>query len=180
MKRLHARRFVRDQGGYTLVEVIITAALSVMLMTGLASVVLTATRAAGFATSRVEASAQIRNFEAFAYEDFAASGSPNVGTCGTPSNPCTTQPLVLNLRQATNSTPPVPTSISVTYAWDGSAVLTRQQNTFPAREMAINVSAFSWYVDSSTAFPTVVVNMSVTVQSYSESQTFRFYPRQNP
>ena len=180
MKRSRAARYVRSQGGYTLVEVIITAALSVMLMTGLASVVLTATRAAGFATSRVEASAEIRNFEGFAYEDFAASGSPSVGMCGTASNPCTTQPLVLSLTQVSNQTPPVPMLISVAYTWDGSAVLTRQQNTYPSTEMATDVTAFSWYVDSSTAFPTVVVSMSVTVQAYTESQTFRFYPRQNP
>jgi pantothenate synthetase len=43
--------------------------------------------------------------------------------------------------------------------------------------MATDVSAFAWYVDTNS---TVVVSITVTVQSYSESETFRFYPRINP
>jgi prepilin-type N-terminal cleavage/methylation domain-containing protein len=180
VKRSTIARHVRSQGGYTLVEVIITMALGVMLMTGLTSVVFTATRAAGFASSRVEASAEIRNFENFAYEDFAASANPILGTCGTPSNPCTTQPLVMSGTRATSSSPPVGTSFTVTYTWDGSGVLVRQQDAYPSTEMGTDVTAFSWYVDTTSPFPTVVVGMSVTVQAYTESQTFRFYPRQNP
>jgi hypothetical protein len=42
------------------------------------------------------------------------------------------------------------------------------------------VSAFSWYLDTTSTHPTVVVTISVTIQAYTETQTLRFYPRVNP
>ena len=49
------------------------------------------------------------------------------------------------------------------------------------RVVASNVSAYSWYVDRSGFYPTVVVSITVTIPSYnatySASQTLRFYPR---
>lgn len=171
----------RGQGGFTLVEVIIALAIGVLLLSVVSSIVLTAWRASSIAGSRVEASSQVRSFEQFAYDDFASSGAPATGSCGTPSSPCTTQPLVLDGIQASNSTPPVTSPYQVTYTWDGSDVLDRQVGSGgPLMHAATNVSAFSWYVDTATSSSTVVVKMTVTVGAYSQSQTFKFYPRMNP
>lgn len=172
---------MKRQGGYTLVELIIALAIGVLLMSAVSSVVLTAWRASTIAGSRVEASSQVRTFQEFAYDDFAGAGTPITGSCGTPSNPCTTQPLVLNGIQASNSTSPVTSPYQVAYTWDGSGIVDRQiGGGGPLMHAATNVSAFSWYVDTSSASPTVVVKMTVTVGTYSQSQTFRFYPRMNP
>jgi prepilin-type N-terminal cleavage/methylation domain-containing protein len=163
------RSYLKGQGGYTLVEVIITSAIGLMLLTALTSVVLTTWRAATIASSRVEASGQIRNFEYFAYDDFARSTTPSAGGC-----PCTTQPLVLIGYQVSNSTP-VPATFQVTYTWDKDAgFVDRAVAGGSTAHAATDVSAFSWYVDANS---TVVVNLTVTVQAYSQSQTFRFYPR---
>jgi prepilin-type N-terminal cleavage/methylation domain-containing protein len=174
--------YAHSQGGYTLVEVVVAVAIGAILMTALTSVILTATKSATIATSRIEASGQIRNFEFFAYDDFALSGVPVPSGCGTVGNPCTTQPIVLSGKQASNSVTPVMADYSVTYTWVGSAFLDRQVGPDPASavHMATNVTDFSWYVDVSAPHPTVVVNLTVTVQSYSQSQTWLFYPRVNP
>lgn len=154
------------QGGYTLVELIIALAIGALLMVALTSVVLTSWRATSTATSRVEASAQIRNFESFAYDDFAQSNVANLGGCTASAPPGCTTPITL---------------AAVTYSWDSSTfVLDRTSNTDSQNKIpaATNVTAFSWYIDTSNS--TVVVNLTVTVQAYSESQAFRFYPRLNP
>ena len=164
------------QGGFTLVELIIAVAIGALLLAALGSVVLTSWRATTVASSRVEASSEVRNFEYVAYDDFARSSVPGTGGC-TPATPCTTQPLALTGYQVSNSVP-VPASFSVTYSWDGSQFLDRTDASTGATEhVATDVSAFSWYVDSNA---TVVVSMTVTIQSYSESETFRFFPRLNP
>lgn len=173
---MEARSRPSGQDGYTLVELIIAVALGALLMAALTSVVLTSWRAANVASSRVEASGQIRNFEYFAYDDFARSGTPSAAGC-VPATPCTTQPLVLSGFQVSNSTP-VPASYQVSYTWDGSNFLDRAiASTGVTEHAATNVTAFSWYIDTDA---TVVVGLTVTVQSYSESQTFRFDPRMNP
>jgi prepilin-type N-terminal cleavage/methylation domain-containing protein len=174
------RGYARSQGGYTLVEVLITIALTALLMTALTSVVFTSVRAVDVASSRVEASSQIRNFQYFADDDFAQSAVPVGGSCGTPSTPCSTQPVVLSGTQVTNSVQPAGSAVVVTYTWDGSNFLDRQVSAGPPIHAATNVSAFSWYVDTTASRPTVVVSITVTVSSYSESQTFRFYPRVSP
>jgi prepilin-type N-terminal cleavage/methylation domain-containing protein len=172
-------KYARSQSGFTLVELVIASVIGVMLMTALTSVILTATRSVNTATNRIEASAQIRNFEFFAYDDFAQSVVPlppsGCGTLGNP--PCTTQPIAL-------SGPP-----PISYTWDGSAFLDRQSGA-TVIHMATNVTAFAWYVDTSSLHPTVVMSLTVTVPragdplssslSYSESQTFRFVPQLNP
>lgn len=167
---------LRSQNGYTLIEVIITAALAALLMSALSSVILTAVRAVDTATSRVEASSQIRGFEYFAYEDFADAGLP-AAAC-TQASPCTTQPLVLTGIKASNSVAPSFSQYQVTYVWDGSSNLDRQiASTGSVIHAATGVSAFTWFVDTNA---TVVVNLTVTVGSYSESQAFRFRPQVNP
>jgi prepilin-type N-terminal cleavage/methylation domain-containing protein len=163
------RRYLRSQGGFTLVEVIVASAITVIVMTGLTSVVLTSMRAYNTATSRVEASTQIRNFELRANDDFPRGGMP-AGSC-----PCTTTPIVLTGQQASNSNAPVPGPYTVSYTWDGSAFLDRQVGS-TSTHLAANVTAFSW----NQVGRSVVVSMTVTVQGYSQSQTFRFYPRLNP
>jgi type II secretory pathway pseudopilin PulG len=173
-------RQVRGQGGYTLVELIITVGLSAALMVALTSVVLTSTRAVTTASDRVEASGQIRSFQYFAYDDFTRSALPNPAGCGTPVSPCSTQQIVLAGTRVSNTTPPVATAYTVTYAWDGSNFVDRQDGSGATRHAASGVSAFAWYVDSGAAHPTVVVAMTITVGTYSESQTLRFLPRLSP
>jgi prepilin-type N-terminal cleavage/methylation domain-containing protein len=146
------------QDGFTLVEVIVTLALGVILLSAVSSVVLTSWRGAAIASSRVVASGQMRNFQTFAYDDFAKSDISTLGAC-TLDNPCKT-PIIL---------------AAVTYAWDGSNFLDRK-NSQTTIHAATNVSAFSWYIDTNT----VVVKLTVTVAPYSQSQSFRFYPRLNP
>jgi prepilin-type N-terminal cleavage/methylation domain-containing protein len=176
------RGYLRSQGGYTLVEVIVASAVGAILMTGLTSVILTSIRSSDIATSRIEASSQIRSFQFFAGDDFRSSGVPSASGCGTRSTPCTTQSIVLTGPQVTNSTNPVPLDsvVGVTYTWDGSSFVNRQLGTGSPIRVATGVTAFSWYVDSSGAFPTVVVSLTVAVSAYSESQTLLFYPRLNP
>jgi prepilin-type N-terminal cleavage/methylation domain-containing protein len=172
----HRRPYLKSQDGYTLVEVIIASALGLLLMSALTSVVLTSWRGATIATSRVEASGQIRNFEFFAYDDFARSSAP-IGSGCVQSAPCTTHPLVLNGYQVSNSTS-IPAPFQVTYTWDGATFLDRAVTTTGATgHAATDVSAFSWYVNTDGS---VVVNLTVTVQAYSQSQTFRFDPKVNP
>jgi prepilin-type N-terminal cleavage/methylation domain-containing protein len=160
-------KYARSQNGFTLVEVVIAGAIGVILMTALTSVILTANRGVITATSRIEASGQIRTFESFAGDDFAQSAVPPTGGCGTAGNPCTTQPISLSGTYA------------VSYVWDGSAFLDRTVGS-NVIHMATNASAFSWYVDTSSLHPAVVMTLTVTVQAYSESQTFRFEPEVNP
>jgi hypothetical protein len=148
-------------------------------MTGLTSVIFTTWRAGQIATGRVEASSQIRNFQFEGYDDFALANLPNPSGCGgSAGNPCTTQPIVLDGFQASNSTNPTISPYHVTYTWDGSNLLYRQIGNNLPREAATSVSSFAWYVDA--ANQTVVVRISVTVLSYTETQTLRFYPRVNP
>ena len=173
-----ARRYFHGQGGYTLIEVIIAVAIGAILMAGLTSVVLTSVRAGDVASSRVEASGQIRNFEYFAYDDFAGSGVPSTGDCGPP--PCTTQPIVLVGTRVSDPAEPVPSPSPVTYTWDRPSGILYRQATGTAIEAATGVRSFSWYVDRTTATPTVVVSITIKVRSYNQSQTLLFYPRVNP
>jgi len=169
--------YVKSQRGYTLIEVIISVAIGAILMAGLSSVVLTSVRASNVATSRVEASSQIRSFLFFAYDDFAHSGLSGLSGCTQPA-PCTTQPITLTGMQVNISGQPIGTQ-TVKYTWDGSNDLDRSAGGAPAHA-ATNVSSFAWYVISGPGLSTVVVNLTVTVQAYSESQNFIFYPRVNP
>ncbi|HKW07667.1 MAG TPA: type II secretion system protein [Candidatus Dormibacteraeota bacterium] len=164
------------QSGYTLVEVIIALAIGALLMVALTSVIFSAVRASAVATSRVQASAEIRNFEYYAYDDFARSQAPSSGVC-TQASPCTTQALTLTGIQVSNTTPQ-PHTVTVSYIWDGTSNLDRSVGGGgPSRHTATDVTAFDWYVDANS---TVVVSISVTVGTYTETSTFRFYPRMSP
>ena len=166
--------FQNAQAGFTLVELIVSLAIGSVLMVALTSVVFTAWRATGIASSRVEASGQVQSFEFFAFKDFAQSTTPTAGSC-VPASPCS-QPLVISGVQVSNRNP-TPSPIQVTYTWDRSNFLDRSVAPGSTLHAATNVTAFSWYVDTNS---TVVVSLTVTVRSYSESQTFRFFPRMNP
>jgi prepilin-type N-terminal cleavage/methylation domain-containing protein len=170
-------RYAKGQGGYTLVEVLVASALGLVVMTGLAQVVLPTWRAGNIATSRIEASGQVRNFQFDAYDDFALSGVPTLSNCASASPPpCT---ITLSGLQASNSTVPVSTGYQVTYTWDGANV-DRKVGSNPPNHAATNVTGFSAYIAGTAPNQTVVVTLTVTVQAYAETQTLRFYPRVNP
>lgn len=177
--RVGVRRYTKGQDGYTLVEVVIACAIGAIVMTGLTSVVLSSVRASTIATGRVEASAQIRNFQFFAADDFARSTVPSPIGCGTPANPCTTRPIMLNGWQVSNAETPVARRYQVSYTWDGTQFVDRQVVGKPPTHAASDVTAFSWYVDTSVPHPTVVVSITITVGSYQESQTLQFLPQVN-
>lgn len=182
--KISLHRCVKSQRGYTLIEVIISVAIGAILMAALTSVILTSVRASGVATSRIEASSQIRNFQFYAYDDFANSDVSGLAGC-TQSAPCTTQQIVLTGTQLNSSGQPVGTRM-VSYTWDGSNFLDRQVGNASVHA-ATNVTSFAYYIISSQSpgVPAVVVvNLTITVATlppYSESQTFLFYPRvKNP
>ena len=173
--------YAKSQGGYTLVELMVASAIGLFVMSGLTSVVMTSWRAAATATSRIEASGQIRSFEFRAYDDFALTDSPVISGCdpGDPP-PCT---ITMSGQQVTDSTL-VPAGYLVSYTWDGVNV-DRQISGYGAKHVATNVSAFSAYVSGTYPHQTVVVTLTVTVgtsleTSYSQTQTLRFDPRVNP
>ena len=173
--RTRVEHYSTSQGGYTLVELIVASAIGLLVMTGLTSVVLTTWQAGTVATSRIEASSQIRNFQFEAYDDFALSGVPAISSCTSGDlPPCT---IALSGLKASNSTPPVPVPYQVKYTWDG-ANLDRQIGS-SSNHAATNVTAFSAYMSGTAPYQTVVVTLTVTVQSYAETQTLRFYPRVN-
>lgn len=174
-----ARR--RRQAGFTLIELIVASAIALMVMGALTSIVLTMALAANTATSRVQAGAQIRNFQLTAYDDFALSRPPVAAGCGTQASPCTTQDMLLQgdrMPIAPGSPPP---PYAVRYAWDPNQHLITRFVGASSRVAASNVTSYSWYLDRTGAHPVVVVSMTVTVSfyntSYSESQTLLFYTR---
>ena len=176
---LAARR--KRQAGFTLIELIIATALGLLVLGALTSVVVTTMMADNTASGRIEASSQVRNFQYTAYDDFALARPPAPAGCGTPTTRCTTQDLVLTGTHPPNPSDGLPVSYTVRYAWDPSRqVVTRYAGT-TSRVAASNVTGYSWYVDRSGLYPTVVVSITVTIPSYnatySDSQTLRFYPR---
>ena len=167
------RRHAKSQGGYTLVELIVASAIGAFVMAGLTSVFFTSWRAGTTATSRIEASAQVRNFQFDATDDFALSGAPIISSCA-PNDPPPCTITLSGLRYFNGA----PSSYQVIYTWDGSSVDRKVGAT--ANHAATNVSAFSVTVVGHAPYQTVVVTLTVTVQSYAETQTLRFYPRLNP
>jgi prepilin-type N-terminal cleavage/methylation domain-containing protein len=178
-----ARR--QRQAGFTLIELIIATTLGLLVLSALTSVVLTTSQAANTATVRIQASSQVRNFQFNAYDDFALARAPVPTGCGTPSSPCTTQPMFLvgNQWQSIQNDPNggVVALYSARYTWDPKLQTLTREAGGSSRVAASNVTAFSWYIDSSGAWPSVVVSLTVTIATYnavySESQTLRFYPR---
>jgi prepilin-type N-terminal cleavage/methylation domain-containing protein len=167
------RRYAKSQGGYTLVELIVASTIGAFVMVGLSSVFLTSWRAGTTATSRIEASAQIRNFQFDAADDFALSSTPVISSCAqNDPPPCT---ISLSGFRYFNG---APSNYAVTYTWDGFNVDRNVGAT--ANHAATNVSAFSVTVAGNAPYQTVVVTLTVTVQAYAETQTLRFYPRVNP
>jgi hypothetical protein len=146
-------------------------------MTGLTSVVLTSWRAGAVATSRIEASAQIRNFQLRAYDDFALSAAPVISSCGANDPPpCS---ITLSGLKASNSEPPVLAPFTVIYVWDGANVDRKVGSD--VRHAATNVTAFSASVSAETVGVSLTVTMPVFGETpYAETQKLLFYPRVNP
>lgn len=179
-----ARRH-RAQAGFTLIELLIASALGLIVMSGLASVVLTTSRASQSASDRVEAAGQIRSFQQAAYNDFAGSSLPvPPGGCGNSSTPCTHSPIQLSGCQMSNSNTPSLARRTVIYAWPTSSDHVLRQIGTNSHTVATNVTAFSWYLDSTSPNKSVVVTLAVTMgtsgTTISQSQTMRFYPRVDP
>lgn len=182
MNERQARR-ARSQGGFTLIELIIASAMGLVVMSALTSVVFTTYQADQMATSRVNAAGQIRSFQQTAYGDFATSSVPTTpGGCGTLAQPCAQGQAIILHGCAWVSNPALPDGGSwqartVTYGWDSTAqVVNRTVSPAPPHVSATGVPALSWYVDSA-AGQTVVVTITATAGTYSQSQTMRFYPR---
>jgi prepilin-type N-terminal cleavage/methylation domain-containing protein len=177
--RMAARR--RRQAGYTLIELIVASAIGLMVMGALTSVVLTMSLGANTATGRVEASAQIRNFQLTAYDDFSLSRPPTPTGCGTPDTHCTTQDMMLAGSRMPNPIGSVAAPFTARYTWDSSLETVTRYVGSASRVVSSGVTAYSWYVDPGGAHPVVVVSMTITIAfyntSYSESQTLLFYPR---
>jgi prepilin-type N-terminal cleavage/methylation domain-containing protein len=173
-------RYAKNQSGFTLIELLVASAIGLIVMTGLTSLVLTTWRAGAIATSRVEASGQIRSFQFDAYDDFALSGVPTLTSCAAGSPPpCT---VALSGLLASNTQVPVPANYKVAYVWDGINV-DRNIAGGSSKHAATDVSAFSAYLAGTAPNQTVVVTMTVTIPSvppYSETQTLQFFPRVNP
>lgn len=172
----------RSQQGFTLVELLVSTAIGVIVLTALTSVVFTSWRGWLTATGRVEASSQIRSFQSFAYDDFAQSALPPVpsGCAGTQASPCTVEPIVLTGSRVANApNPAVNFNYQVTYVWDGAGDVDRIVANTPPVHAATGVATFSWYEQGLPPHQTVVITLSVTEESYTETQTFEFYPRLN-
>jgi prepilin-type N-terminal cleavage/methylation domain-containing protein len=174
-------RHIRSQSGFTLVELLVASVIGVIVMTGLTSVVFTTWRAGTIATGRIEASSQIRNFQYDGYDDFALSSVPDSSGCGSAPYTC---PINLSGTQVStsNGVLVIDPNYQVTYTWDQpNQTIDRVIRQHPAVHAATNVTAFAWYIDMADPnHPTVVVTVTVTVLSYAETQTLRFYPRVNP
>src|SRR5436309_15246460 len=93
---------LRRQAGYTLIELMIASAIGLLVMCALTSVVVTTMIGTNAVTGRVETSGQIRNFELFAYDDFALSHPPARSGCGIAASPSTTQAMVMRSLRMTN------------------------------------------------------------------------------
>lgn len=173
------QRRTNHQGGFTLIELMIATAIGLVVLTGLTSVVFTTYRANQIATSRVEASGQIRNFEETAYDDFALSSlPPTPGGCGTSAQPCTQDSIQLKGCGMTNSATPSLQSRTIAYAWNkGTQSIDRSLNAVPVNSVASGVTNFAWYIDGVAPSQSVVVTMTVTITTYSQTQTLRFHPR---
>jgi prepilin-type N-terminal cleavage/methylation domain-containing protein len=173
-------RYAKSQSGFTLVELLVASAIGLIVMTGLTSLVLTTWRAGTIATSRVAASGQIRSFQVEAYDDFALSRVPTLTNCGAGSPPpCK---ITLSGLQASKAGVPLITPYQVDYVWDGVNV-DRNIAGGSSKHAATGVSEFSAYLAGPPGNQTVVVKLTITIQSYppySETQTLRFYPRVNP
>lgn len=171
----------RSQAGYTLIELMIASAIGLLVMGALTSIVMTMTLGDNTATGRIEASAQIRNFQLTAYDDFALSRPPSPTGCGTSSSPCTTQDMILMGSRIPNDPIGLPAPFTARYTWDSTQQAVMRFVDTGSRVAASNVTAYSWYIDNSGGHPVVVINMTVTVNfyntSYSESQSLLFYPR---
>ncbi len=169
----------RSQAGFTLIELLVASALGLIIMTGLTSVVLTAYGASQTATNRGEAAGQIRNFEQTAYDDFATSSLPaRPGGCGSGNlSPCTHDPIQLQGCKMTNSQTPSPQLRTVIYVWPAGSSQVDRRVGAASMPASTNVTAFSWYLDETSPQQSVVLSLTVTLGTISQSQTMRFYPR---
>jgi prepilin-type N-terminal cleavage/methylation domain-containing protein len=171
----------KGQAGFTLIELVIATSLGLVVLSALTSVVVTTMLADNTARARVEASTQVRSFQAFADDDFVLAKAPAPSGCGSSGNPCTTQDLLLQGSRVPNVIGGVPAPYTVRYAWDAGRQQVTRYTGASSVVIASNVTAYSWFVDRTSAKPTVVVRMTVTIATYnatySESQTFLFSPR---
>jgi hypothetical protein len=78
----------------------------------------------------------------------------------------------------TNSATPSLQSRTIAYAWNkGTQSIDRNVNAAPVNSVASGVTKFAWYIDGVAPSQSVVVTMTVTITTYSQTQTLRFHPR---
>lgn len=171
---------LRSQSGFTMIELLVATVIASVILVALTSVVFTTYQADQTATSRVEASGELRNFQQVAYDDFAGSTIPTApGGCGTSGQPCTQAAIQLSgcamngagtLQQRT-----------VSYTWTAASdTIERQVNSSTVETTASGVTAFNWYLDGTAPNQSVIVSLTVTVKAVSQSETMQFYPRVAP
>ena len=176
--RSPAKRRHNGQAGFTLIELLVATTIGVVLLTALGSVVLTTYRADQTAIARTEVAGEIRNFQQNAYDDFASSFAPSTpAECGTAAQPCTDSQITLVGCMPSTSYSVPSAKRTVNYQWSSVTTSVVRQVGAASVPAASNVTAFSWYVDTTNGGPTVVVSMTVQIQAISQSQTMQFYPR---
>jgi prepilin-type N-terminal cleavage/methylation domain-containing protein len=163
---------MRSQAGYTLVEMILALGIGTMLIAGTALLLWTMFTANHTSDVRLQASAQIRNFQLAFHDDVVLNNRPVsiTGNC-TPPGPCTISLSGSRFNQGASG----PGAFSVTYSYS-SGTVTRQVSGAGATEVAKNVARFCPGVSAGN-----VVTVNLTAQdslgAYSETQTLKFDPR---
>ncbi|MFN2463428.1 MAG: type II secretion system protein J [Candidatus Dormibacteria bacterium] len=161
-----------SQGGFTLVEMIIATAVSSILLAGISVLVFTNFSASTIAAQRLQASGQLQNFQVAFYRDAALDNTATNRSPIIAAAPCDVV-LAGRRRDAGGTTN---TSYSVEYKLSGSDI--RRTVAATTSTVARNVKLFTCALQSDGTFQ-VVISAQDTTGSYTQSQTFRFYPRGN-
>jgi hypothetical protein len=158
-----------------MVEFILAAGISALLAAAMVQVLFTVYGANHTSDSRLQASAQIRNFQLAFHDDLVLAAS--LTAC---ANPCTTLTISGN-RLNQNATSPCAFSVTYTFTAPSGTnpyVPGKVTRTVSGRsiDVARNVPSLTFYVATDN---TVTGNITVqdSSRSYSETQSLLFHPR---
>ncbi|MHB8571836.1 MAG: PulJ/GspJ family protein [Candidatus Dormibacteria bacterium] len=166
------------QAGFTLVELMISAALASFILAATVSVIWVAVGANNTWNPRLQANAQVRDLQLAVQYDLEHDSivlAPQSGSGCTPTTLGTS--LTLTGVQMSNVATPAPSVTSVTYGYDSSGKrVSRSTGTAVASDpvyVARNVTAFTWSIDAGCV---LVVNMTATdpAASFTDAETLRF------